>query len=180
MTHVTKTSLAFSLFVGILLASCQKQAQEREPEQVPATARLATGTQVTVNEIPFGPVTTNFVNTCSENIRFSGMIENRQHVTTTDAGNHYSRQFVAKGMTGVGVLTGDTYSVVGGSEMFSIKDAVFNANGTLNLTGSLSQSDVVIHQGTLVFESATQKIVARHIIRKVPGTDEIVNEWVCH
>src|SRR5688500_16831706 len=133
MTRLTKTSVAVMAFLCLLLTSCQKESQERQSDElqeaVSSNGSLASNNQVTVTEIPFGPVTTNFVNSCSENIRFSGMIENRQHVTTTDGGNHYVRQFVAKGMTGVGVITGDTYSVVGGSEMFSIKDAVFNTSG---------------------------------------------------
>jgi hypothetical protein len=44
-----------------------------------------------------------------------------------------------------------------------------------------SNVDVYIHQGTLVFvNTATgQRIVARHIIRKVPGQEGLVSMWTC-
>ncbi len=187
MAPLSTTSKACTALLFLALCSCQKQLQTKVSDSNQSTFALAAErtdesavNKVTITEIPFGPVTTNFVNTCYENIRFGGMIENKVHVSTNDNGNHYSRQFVAKGMTGIGVITGDVYTVIGGSEMFSIKNAVFNQNGSLNLLLSLSASDILIHQGTLVFESDSRKIVARHVIRKVPGREEIINEWICH
>ncbi len=117
-----------------------------------------------------------------ENIRFTGTIENR--VTETIDANgvvHYIRSFQTKGMTGTGLTFGTNYDVIGGAEMFAVKDAVLNPNGTLNLPGSLAESDIVIHQGTLVFRNRADgsKVVARHIIRKVPGSSTIINEWKC-
>lgn len=84
-------------------------------------------------------------------------------------------------MTGIGLITGAEYDVLGGAEMFAIKDAVLNANGTLNLGESIAESDIVIHQGTLVFVNREDgsKVVARHIIKKIPGSETTVNEWRC-
>lgn len=187
MAHLSTTSTACTALLVLALCSCQKQVQRKDSQSNQSTIALAEGVtkmsaanKVVVTEMQFGPVTTNFVNNCYENIRFEGMIENREHVVTTNNGNHYSRQFVARGLTGIGVLSGDTYTVIGGSEMFSVKNVVFNQNGSLNLPLSLSSSDIVIHQGTLVFESDRRKIVARHVIRKVPGREETINQWICH
>lgn len=135
---------------------------------------------MTVTEITF--TATALINDCfGEDIRFTGIIENHVKVTTApDGSNHYTRHFVAKGMTGTGLETGTTYDVVGGAEMFSIKDAVFT-NGSLNLGSSLTESDIVIHRGTLVFVSRTDgtRVVARHDIQKVPGAGLLHNEWHC-
>lgn len=134
-----------------------------------------------ITEIPF-TATAAIAYCYGENIVVRGIIENK--VNTTVDGNgvvHYTRHWTAKGLVGRGAITGTIFDVVGGAEMFSVKDAVLNPNGTLNIPGSLAQSDVFIHEGTFVLVSRTDgsRIVARHIIRKVPGRDTIVNHWVC-
>lgn len=138
----------------------------------------ASGTSIT--EIKFSA--TAVIAYCyGENIMFTGTIENRVSKTTDAEGvTHYSRSFNTRGMTGVGTTSGTQFDVLGGAEMFAIKDPVFT-NGSLNLAASLSESDIVIHQGTLVFKSRTDgsRVVARHTIRKVPGLDDAISKWEC-
>lgn len=136
---------------------------------------------ITVTEITFTAIA--MIAYChGENIRFTGIIENRVKKSVNANGEvHFIRHFTVKGMTGVGLTTGTIYDVVGGAEMFSIKDAVFNADGSLNLSGSLSESDIVIHRGILIFVSRTDgtRVVARHDIQKVPGAGILQNRWLC-
>lgn len=62
-----------------------------------------------------------------------------------------------------------TFEVLGGAEMFNIKP---DENGVLQTR---------IHQGTLVFAAmdGSYKVIARHIIRNVPGQSTGVNTWQC-
>ena len=64
------------------------------------------------------------------------------------------------------------YTVLGGAEMFNIK-----REGD----GYMAPVQVRIHNGTLVFQSLTDgsKIVARHIIRDLPGDQPVLNTWEC-
>lgn len=176
-------SLLSLLCTVLLLPACRKDASVRTEENTPAlnaVAAKANSSGITVTEITF--TATALINDCfGENIRFTGIIENHEKVTTApDGSNHYTRHFVAKGMTGTGLETGTIYDVVGGAEMFSIRNAVFT-NGSLNLGRSLTESDIVIHRGTLVFVSRTDgtRVVARHDIQKVPGAGLLHNEWHC-
>ena len=61
------------------------------------------------------------------------------------------------------------FHVLGGAEMFNIKR---DESGAL---------EVRIHEGTLVFAAldGSYKVVARHIIRIVPGQGQMANEWRC-
>lgn len=61
------------------------------------------------------------------------------------------------------------FAVLGGAEMFNIKR---ETDGTLQ---------VRIHEGTLVFASLTgdYKVIARHVIRTVPGQSVATNRWNC-
>jgi hypothetical protein len=61
------------------------------------------------------------------------------------------------------------FSVLGGAEMFNIKRAT---DGTL---------EVRIHEGTLVFVSLADgsKVIARHVIKVVPGQSVPVSQWIC-
>lgn len=166
------------------LTSCSKE--ELNGEIVEDSFNLeassnAVSTNTSIKEMEFTAVA--LIEKChGENIRFTGTIENRV-TTTTDANGviHYTRSFRTKGMTGTGLKSGAEYDVLGGAEMFAVKDAVLNPDGSLNIPGSLAVSDIVIHQGTLVFENRSDgsKVVARHIIRKVPGRNTIINEWKC-
>ena len=85
------------------------------------------------------------------------------------------------GVNASGTPTGTNYMVQGGAEMFSVKEAVFAANGTLNLPASLTESDIVIHRGTLVFVNTEtgERVVARHDIQKVPSSGILQNRWIC-
>jgi hypothetical protein len=141
---------------------------------------LRASANTTITELQF-TATAMIAHCYGENITFTGTIENRVTTTTDAEGEiHYTRSFNTKGMTAKGQVSGTEYDVIGGAEMFAIKDAVF-INGGLSLPASLAESDIVIHQGTLVFESRTDRsrVVAQHIIRKLPGQDRVVNTWEC-
>ena len=190
----SKRFIFLSFFILMLaVTACQKDAIQ--DSNAPAsktgsetTQRLsATNAGSTMTEITF--TATAMISYCwGENILFSGIIENHVQTTVTENGNHYSRHFTTKGMTAIGVdaqgnPTGTMYNVIGGAEMFSIKDAVFNpTTGALNLAGSLTESDIVIHRGTLVFENVEtgEKVIARHDIQNVPGQGIKQNRWLCN
>lgn len=183
-----KFLLLFVAFLTIGVTSCSKDEIETDIWEIStddlividASAKTASTTTV-IEEIPFSAIAV--IGYChGENIAFGGLIQNRVSKTTDTNGQvHYTRSFSARGMTGTGVITGTEYDIIGGAEMFAIKNPVFNAQGMLNIPESLAESDILIHQGTLVFQSRTNgsKVVARHIIRKVPGKEEYVNKWVC-
>ena len=178
------------MFFLVVISSCQKDLDTSIPAQEPfAEAMVAQGqgeNAMTVTTMTF--TATAMISSCwYENIRFTGIIENRVKTTTNaSGGNHYIRQFTVKGMTAMGVNasgtpTGTNYIVQGGAEMFSVKEAVFAANGTLNLPASLTESDIVIHRGTLVFVNTEtgERVVARHDIQKVPSSGILQNRWIC-
>lgn len=180
--------LLFALLVNIGFISCSKEELNLEASQKSAeinteanltTKAASSGT--TIQEIPFSAVA--LISDCyGENIAFTGMIQNRVSKTTDATGLvHYTRSFSTRGMTGTGTITGTQFDVIGGAEMFAIKNPVFNAQGMLSVPGSLTASEILIHQGTLVFQSRTDgsKVVVRHIIRKVPGQEEWVSKWQC-
>jgi len=182
----TKILLFLAVSFTFGLNSCSKEElnetlieESLNLEAAPASRAASSGS--TMEEIFFSA--TALIEHChGENISFSGTIENRVSKNLDARGVvHYTRSFRAKGMVGTGVTSGTVYDVIGGAEMFAIQDAVLNANGSLNLPRSIAESDIVIHQGTLVFQSRTDgsRVVARHIIRKVPGSDTIINEWKC-
>lgn len=144
-------------------------------------ASSATTSGTIIEEVTFS-ATALIAHCHGENIAFTGTIQNRVSKTTDARGViHYTRSFRTRGMTGTGATSGIEYDVIGGAEMFAVKDAVLNPNGTLNVSGSIAASDIVIHQGTLVFQSREDgsRVVARHVIRKVPGSDTVINEWKC-
>lgn len=176
-----KTILAM---VCVFLASaCSKEIQQKESDSEIQNAASSSNNGTLVHTTTFGPVTTSFMDNCWENIRFGGTIEERVHKSTDGNGNvHYVRSFNAKGMTGTGMSSGLTYVVVGGNEMFSIKNPVMSSNPLYpNVPASIASNGttILIHQGTLVFErSDGARIVARHIIRKTPG-GSFVSHWVC-
>lgn len=181
----------FLLFTAILLTgftSCSKEEMENDLQynsaegitEINATTKVASsGTMI--EEIKFSAVA-GIAECHGENIAFTGVIQNRVSKTTNANGQvHYTRSFYTRGMTGTGTITGTEYDVLGGAEMFSIKNPVFNTEGMLNIPGSLTESEIFIHQGTIVFQSRNDgsRVVARHIIRKVPGKEEWVNRWEC-
>ena len=172
----------FGLFV--ICISCSRE--DLNETFVQETADLEASSRAESNGTSFEEFTftaTALIEHChGENILFTGIIQNRVSKTTDARGVvHYTRSFTTRGMTGTGIPSGTKYDVLGGAEMFAIKDAVLNANGSLDLSESIAESDIVIHQGTLVFRSRLDgsKVVARHVIRKTPGSNTIVNEWKC-
>lgn len=176
--------LVFAWFFIISLTSCSREelsdTVELDSFNLEAASTSAASTGTTIREMEFTAVAQ--IQYChGEDIRFTGTIENRVSKTTDARGViHYTRSFRTKGMTGTGLISGDKYDVLGGAEMFAVQDAVLNPDGTLNLAGSLAESDIVIHQGTLVFRNREDgsQVVARHVIRKVPGR-ETISEWRC-
>lgn len=186
--------------LSISLVACQKDLSgnsKNESEQVAKAAKPTTNDGVLVESICFKAIA--LVAGCkegvTENIEFTGIIENKVQSTQTGSGNtNYTRHFVVKGLTGKGTMgttltpatgpvcsrtakggyTGTTYEVIGGAEMFSIH---YTGTGAVP---SVAGSNIYIHQGTLVFENTVTKerIVARHTIRKTPGQD-LVSMWTC-
>lgn len=61
------------------------------------------------------------------------------------------------------------FEVLGGAEMFNIKR---EPGGAL---------EIRIHEGTLVFSSIAgdHTVIARHVIRTIPGNGPTVNQWNC-
>lgn len=178
----------FLLIPASLFVICFTSCSQEEPEETLVEDSLelhysqkAASTGTSINTITF--TATALIEHChGENILFTGTIENRVSQSRDARGVvHYTRSFRTKEMTGTGLISGSEYDVLGGAEMFAIQDAVLNPDGSLNLSGSLAESDIVIHQGTLVFRNRSDgdQVVARHVIRKVPGQDVTVNEWRC-
>lgn len=186
---------------SITLFGCQKDLltdpKAGLEEKTLVTAKSTTNDAVTVTPICFKAIA--LVAGCkdgvTENIEFTGTIENRVQSTQTGNGNtNYTRHFVVKGLTGRGTMgtaltpntgavcsrtpiggyTNSTYEVIGGAEMFSIH---YTGTGAVP---TVPNSNVYIHQGTLVFVNTVTKerIVARHTIRNTPG-QPVVNMWTC-
>lgn len=171
--------LLFVFLLAFAAAACTDQTDDVQPTST--LSKDASANRMTSNEITFTAVA--MIGWChGEDIRFTGVIENRVKKSMSASGKtHFTRQFTVKGMTGTGLTTGTIYDVVGGAEMFSIKDPVYNPDGSLNLPASIAESDIVIHRGTLVFVSRTDgsRVVARHLITKVPGAGLKENTWDC-
>lgn len=199
----TKTSLlkcAGFFSIIFLLLSCQKQTLQPETLNSLMAADSKTGSESLRADANTTQTSTCFsaiaqVSACAgEWIRFSGEIILRQTKTVNATGaTVITRSFSVHDLSGVGVtagsslsamtcvgtlrngtLTGTTYTVAGGAEMFSIH---FTEGGAATLGGS----NTFIHRGTLVFVSNEngQRTIAMHIIRKVNGIVQ-ENTWACH
>ena len=106
-------------------------------------------------------------------IWFGGMRELREHTSSTSR----SQSFITKDFQGwLTPVTTSTYQsvapffdVLGGAEMFNWKP---DESGVLR---------VRIHEGTLVFSAldGSHKVVARHVIRDVPGQTTTISQWNC-
>ena len=106
-------------------------------------------------------------------IWFGGTRELREHASATSR----SQSFVTKDFAGwlTPVTTANYQSVapffevLGGAEMFNWKP---DESGVLR---------VRIHEGTLVFATldGSYKVVARHVIRNVPGQTATISQWNC-
>ncbi|MBA2291034.1 MAG: hypothetical protein H0W15_01115 [Gemmatimonadales bacterium] len=105
------------------------------------------------------------------NIRFGGPRVLVRHVAGTDTTLSFGTQELEGWRLPETTFDQTTvdFTVLGGAEIFNIKR---DADGTLQ---------VRIHQGTLVFRSLTGNftVIARHVIRIVPGQDAPVNQWNC-
>ena len=105
------------------------------------------------------------------NIRFGGPRELVRHVSGTDTTLSFRTQAFQGWRLPETAFTQATvdFEVLGGAEMFNIKrdDA-----GALH---------VRIHEGTLVFAAldGSAKVVARHIIRDLPGDAPVISTWDC-
>ncbi|MBC5994539.1 hypothetical protein [Pontibacter cellulosilyticus] len=180
--NVYLRSVLFFATALFFLSSCSDQLDEVQPNESlnAALEQNASDNSMTTTSVTF--TATAMIASChGENIRFTGIIENRVKRSVSASGqDHYFRQFTVRGMVGTGLTTGIIYDVVGGAEMFSIKNPVF-VNGSLSLPASITESDILIHRGTLVFVSKTDgsRVVARHIITKNPGKGVMENTWDC-
>jgi hypothetical protein len=175
-----KALYAFAFF--LLLVGCQKDfsPSENNSEEIVLSSHSNDNATI-IRTVNFNAVA--LIGYCyGENIAFGGVIEEKVHKSTNKNGTViYVRSFNAKGMTGTGVVTGETFTVIGGNEMFAIKNPVMGPVYP-NLPASMMESDILIHQGTLVFQSdwdSKKKVVARHVMRVTPGPREGVNKWLC-
>jgi hypothetical protein len=185
----TKSIHAVSVFVlglTLVVGSCKKEMAKTGSDDTTIIASKSptnpngSSNGNTVTEMPF--TATILIAYCwGENVRISGTIMNHQKTVSTPNGNHFTRHWTVKGLTGVGLTSGDPYIVTGGAEMFSVKDAVLNPNGTLNLSASLMESDILIHKGQIMLQNTRtgKKILARHDIQLVPGKGLMHNRWLC-
>jgi hypothetical protein len=178
----------FVLGLTLVISSCKKEVAITSSDDTTIIAGKSaakpnadgSGNGNTVTEMPF--TATLLIAYCwGENVRISGTIVNHQKTVSTPNGNHFTRHWTVKGLTGVGLTSGDAYIVTGGAEMFSVKDAVLNPNGTLNLTASLMESDILIHKGQIMLQNTRtgKKVLARHDIQLVPGKGLMHNRWLC-
>jgi hypothetical protein len=197
-----KTTLKVAFLSMLAFSACKKDLSKTSSlNQVAETSKASGHNEsggVLVESICFKAIA--LVAGCkegvTENIEFTGIIENRVKATQANGSTNYIRHFTVKGLTGRGTMgtslaptsaplcsrmassyTGTQYEVVGGAEMFSIH---YSGAGAIPVaTGS--NVNVYIHQGTLVFVNTTtgERIVARHIIRRVPGQDGLVSMWTC-
>jgi hypothetical protein len=155
----------------------RQNSSEIQPE---ASDALSASSNTSITETTF-TATAQVAYCYGENISFTGTIQNRVTKNTDASGEvHFTRSFYTKDMSAKGVVSQTEFDVLGGAEMFAVKDAVL-PSGSLDLSKSLVESDIVIHEGTLVFQNREDGsiVVARHIIRKVPGQEVPVNQWEC-
>lgn len=176
-----KAGIASAILV--LLVGCQKEisSSERAAEENIILSSHKNDNGTIVQTTTFS-ATAAIAYCWGENINFSGTIHEKVHKSTDGQGNvHYVRSFTTKDMTGIGATSGMTYDVVGGNEMFSIKNPVMSANPLYPaVPASVANADILIHQGILVFvRSDGERVVARHVIRKTPGKGVAVNQWFC-
>jgi len=169
-----KRSIVPSLLAAV--AACSDVSQSTEPASsrtaLSPSAPALVSSAVTRTTAPFiGRAT------CTADIGFDiwfgGMRELREHASSTSR----SQSFVTKDfhgwLTPVTTATfqsvAPSFEVLGGAEIFNWKP---DENGVLA---------VRIHEGTLVFAAldGSYKVVARHVIRNVPGQAATVSQWNC-
>lgn len=196
-----KTKLLYLVLIAlctIFWSACQKEAADSSSAGVDGQALASKNAAATEN----GGMTTSTIcfraiaqiSACNEgeDILFFGEIENHTKTTISNGQTHVTRHFVVKNLEGRGIspggslsamtcsstftgtYTGSEYDVQGGAEMFNIH---FGEGGTATPAGSA----VYIHRGTLVFveRETGRRVVARHIITKVPGQGIKDNRWAC-
>lgn len=104
------------------------------------------------------------------NIRFGGPRTLVRHVSGNDETFSFGTQDFQGWIGSAPYTQADVdFEVLGGAEMFNIKR---------DETGAFQ---IRIHQGTLVFAAVdgSVKVVARHVIRLVPGQQTPVSNWQC-
>ena len=145
----------------------------------PSSRALPTPDEPALASSPVTRTTAPFIAraTCTADIGFDiwfgGMRVLREHTSSTSR----TQSFLTKEFHGwLSAVTTSNYQsvtpffeVLGGAEMFNWKP---DENGILR---------VRIHEGTLVFAAldGSYKVVARHVIRDVPGQTETISEWNC-
>lgn len=193
--------LAVAACIFIMCEGCEKETVSPETNNPSAMVSGTPGIESSARATTTNTHTTSCfsaiaqVTACAgEWIRFSGEITTTESRVTDGTGRtHISRSFTVNNLTGVGVtpgstlsamtcggtlqngsLTGTSYTVAGGAEMFNIH---FDEGGSATLGGS----HTFLHRGTLVFVSneTGERLVAIHIIRKVNGIVQ-ENTWECH
>ena len=106
-------------------------------------------------------------------IWFGGTRVLREHASSTSRTQSFVTNDFQGWLTAVTTSTyqsvAPSFQVLGGAEMFNYKP---DENGVLR---------VRIHEGTLVFAAldGSYKVVARHVIRDVPGQTTSISTWNC-
>lgn len=190
-------NLVLLLAGGLFWSACQKEALNSAPErsgeiQASKHSAAAENGGMTTSTLCFRAIAQ--ISACNEgeDILFFGEIENHLKTTMSNGQTHVTRHFVVKNLEGRGIspggslsamtcnstftgtYTGTEYDVQGGAEMFNIH---FGEGGSATPAGS----EIYIHRGTLVFveRETGRRVVARHIITKVPGQGLKENAWDC-
>lgn len=184
---------AYPFVFLLLVAGCQKDDRQDTRQNLTPDASAARN-GATTRTICFTGIAE--VEGCiGENIVFGGTLELKEKVTVSNGQTHYTRHWLVKDATAMGVApggrlntassacprpyigtaTGNTYTVVAGAEMFSVKDP----NTTTGTPSAPLSGDVFIHQGTIVFENTStgERIVVRHEIIKNPGQGIHKSGW---
>ncbi len=182
-------------FIGIMLfsTSCAKEDLVENTEELAlelpvewnssSNENRTNGTEITLGS--FSAIAA--VEYCwGENVRFFGTVENKvNRFTDANGTEHYTRHWSIKGLDALGLgnvqtnlASGTEYTVVAGAEMFTVTDPVFNAGG---IPVASTSGKIYIHQGTIVLQNNTtgDRLVARHVIKKNPKTDELSSTWYC-
>lgn len=149
-----------------LLAGCADVTQPRRDATAERFDAPSVAIRTTVSGLFFARAT------CTSDIGHDIWFGGQREMRESSSGGSITRSFVVNDFQGwLTAVTASNYltvapdfEVLGGAEMFNIKDGVTR-----------------IHEGTLVFVAldGSHKIVARHIIRNVPGQETGVSTWQC-
>lgn len=163
---MTRSSAIASMLALVLLTACAVDAATAPAPGHPTDVALSPATHT--DNLFFA--TAACAADIGYNIRFGGPRTLVRHVSGNDETFSFGTQDFQGWIGSPPYTQADVdFEVQGGAEMFNIKR---DEAGVIVIR---------IHQGTLVFVAVdgSFKVVARHIIRLVPGQETSVNTWQC-